>query len=156
MALGFFPLHYASFPNKFSQAETTFPDITTAQTPAWISNYVPRKMWDEITYPSLNFNGCTVGIYVWISNFIPYFIIYVISKRSHRNSHAADLQNTLLPILNHSKKAYIMYVDDLLRICTSIYYMFLHAIHALIKYLFSFSRDQLNVWAVAKPSLICT
>ena len=30
--------------------------------PAWISNYVPRKVWDEITYPFLNFNGCTVEV----------------------------------------------------------------------------------------------
>ena len=25
--------------------------------PAWISNYMPRKVWYEITYPFLNFNG---------------------------------------------------------------------------------------------------
>ena len=30
--------------------------------PAWISNHMPRKVWDEITYPFLNFNGCTVGV----------------------------------------------------------------------------------------------
>ena len=30
--------------------------------PAWISNYIPRKAWDEITYPFLNFNGCTVEV----------------------------------------------------------------------------------------------
>ena len=28
--------------------------------PAWISNYMPGKLWGEITYPSLNFNGRTV------------------------------------------------------------------------------------------------
>ena len=28
--------------------------------PAWMSNYIHYKMWDEITYPFLNFNGCTV------------------------------------------------------------------------------------------------
>ena len=27
-------------------------------TPAWISNHMPIKVWDEITYPFLNFNGC--------------------------------------------------------------------------------------------------
>ena len=26
--------------------------------PAWISNYMPGKVWDEITYPFQNFNGC--------------------------------------------------------------------------------------------------
>ena len=30
--------------------------------PAWISNHLPRKVWDEITYPFLNFNGCTVEV----------------------------------------------------------------------------------------------
>ena len=29
-------------------------------------------MWDEITYPFLNFNGATVEVYEWISNFIPH------------------------------------------------------------------------------------
>ena len=28
--------------------------------PAWISKYIPYKVWDKITYPFLNFNGCTV------------------------------------------------------------------------------------------------
>ena len=28
--------------------------------PAWISNYIHYKMWGEITYPFLNFNGATV------------------------------------------------------------------------------------------------
>ena len=30
--------------------------------PAWISNYIHYKMWDEITYPFLNFNGCTIEV----------------------------------------------------------------------------------------------
>ena len=30
--------------------------------PAWISNHLPGKVWDEITYPFLNFNGCTVEV----------------------------------------------------------------------------------------------
>ena len=29
----------------------------------WISNYVPRKVWGEITYPFLNFNGATVEVW---------------------------------------------------------------------------------------------
>ena len=28
--------------------------------PERISNYIHYKMWDEISYPFLNFNGCTV------------------------------------------------------------------------------------------------
>ena len=42
-------------------------------------NHVSRKLWDEITYPFSNFNGCTVEVWEWISNFIPYFISVVIT-----------------------------------------------------------------------------
>ena len=34
---------------------------------------MPSKAWDEITYPFLNFNGCTVEVQEWISNFIPHY-----------------------------------------------------------------------------------
>ena len=47
--------------------------------PAWISNHMPSKAWDEITYPFLNFNYCTVDVCEWISNFIPQFIMHVIT-----------------------------------------------------------------------------
>ena len=30
--------------------------------PAWISKYIHYKVCDEITYPSLNFNGATVEV----------------------------------------------------------------------------------------------
>ena len=30
--------------------------------PAWISNYIHYKLWGEITYPFLNFNGATVEV----------------------------------------------------------------------------------------------
>ena len=30
--------------------------------PAWINNHMPNKVWDEITYPFLNFNDCTVEV----------------------------------------------------------------------------------------------
>ena len=30
--------------------------------PAWISNHMLNKVWDEITYPYLNFNGATVEV----------------------------------------------------------------------------------------------
>ena len=43
------------------------------------SNYMHYKIWDELTYPFLNFNGCTVEVYEWISNFIPHFIMDVIT-----------------------------------------------------------------------------
>ena len=46
--------------------------------PAWISNHLPGKGWDEITYPSINCNGCTVEAWELIGNFIPHFIMDVI------------------------------------------------------------------------------
>ena len=30
--------------------------------PAWISIYIHYKVWDEITYPFLNFNGWSLGM----------------------------------------------------------------------------------------------
>ena len=30
--------------------------------PEWISNYTYHYVWDEITYPFLNFNGSTVEV----------------------------------------------------------------------------------------------
>ena len=30
--------------------------------PAWISNNIYYKVWDEIIYPFLNFNGATVQV----------------------------------------------------------------------------------------------
>ena len=36
-------------------------------------------MWDEITYPFPNFNGGTVEVREWISNFNPHFTEYVIT-----------------------------------------------------------------------------
>ena len=31
-------------------------------TPAWISNDTHYKVWSEITYPFINFNGATVEV----------------------------------------------------------------------------------------------
>ena len=38
-------------------------------------------MWDEITYPSPNFNGCTVEVWERISDFIPHSKFNSIQKR---------------------------------------------------------------------------
>ena len=37
--------------------------------PAWISNYIHYKLRDEIPYPFPNFNGATVEVWEWMSNF---------------------------------------------------------------------------------------
>ena len=38
-----------------------------------------HDVWDEISYPFPNFNGSTVEVWEWISNFIPHFIVHVIT-----------------------------------------------------------------------------
>ena len=37
------------------------------------------KVWDEITYPFLNFNGTSVEVLEWINNFTSHFIMGVIT-----------------------------------------------------------------------------
>ena len=47
--------------------------------PAWISNYIHSKVWDEITYRFPSSNGCTAEVWEWISDFIPHFTRRVIN-----------------------------------------------------------------------------
>ena len=37
-----------------------------------ISNYILYKVWNEITYPFPNFNGCTIYVCKWTCEFIPF------------------------------------------------------------------------------------
>ena len=53
--------------------------IVTTLIPAWVGNHMPYKVWDEITYPFPNFNGGTVEVWEWISNFMPDFTRHVIT-----------------------------------------------------------------------------
>ena len=46
--------------------------------PAWISNCSHYEVWDEITCPFQNFNGCIVVVWGWKSNFISQFTENVI------------------------------------------------------------------------------
>ena len=39
--------------------------------PSMDKYYTHYKVCDEITYPIPNFNGATVEVWEWISNFIP-------------------------------------------------------------------------------------
>ena len=48
--------------------------------PAWITDYIHSKVWDEITYPFPNFNGATVEVWEWISNFIARCVLDVICR----------------------------------------------------------------------------
>ena len=36
------------------------------------------KVWDEITYPSPNFPGCTVEVLKWISDFFSHIMMDII------------------------------------------------------------------------------
>ena len=47
---------------------------------AGISNHMPSKVWDEISYPFSNFNGSTVEVWEWICNFTPHYIMDVITN----------------------------------------------------------------------------
>ena len=47
--------------------------------PAWVSNYIHYKVYNEITYPFPNFNSATIEAYEWISNFIPHFTGHMIT-----------------------------------------------------------------------------
>ena len=50
----------ASNPGQYLQIWGSFYWYGSTLIPAWISNYIHYKAWDEITYPFLNFNGATV------------------------------------------------------------------------------------------------
>ena len=47
--------------------------------PAWISNHIHYKVWDEITYPFLNFHHGTIEVWEWVSSFISHFAGHVIT-----------------------------------------------------------------------------
>ena len=47
--------------------------------PTCISNHMLSRVWCEITYPFLNFNGNAVEVWERIYNFIPHFIMDVIT-----------------------------------------------------------------------------
>ena len=40
---------------------------------------MPSKLWNEITYPFLNFNGYIIEVYKWINSLIIRFIMDVIT-----------------------------------------------------------------------------
>ena len=54
--------------------------LTLTLVPAWRSNQILGKGWYENIYPFQNIKDCTVEVWVRISNFIPHFIIDVITN----------------------------------------------------------------------------
>ena len=52
---------FMTTPN-FGDTSSPFCQYGLTLIPAWISNHMPGKEWDEITYPFLNFNGATIEV----------------------------------------------------------------------------------------------
>ena len=110
--------------------------------PAWISNHMPSKMWDEIIHPFPNSNGCTVevnGLVVWdtitypfpnfngvtikvwerICNFIPQFIIDIIAypcwksqTNGRTNLNTHQLWNLGFPVSKHTLKVWMEALNE--------------------------------------------
>ena len=54
--------------------------------PAWISNYIHYKVYDEIIYPFPKFNGAAIELWEWISYFISHFIGNGVTSQISSNS----------------------------------------------------------------------
>ena len=74
-------------------------------TPVWISNHMPSKVWDEITYLFPNFNGVVVGVLKSIWNFIPHFIIGAITYPCW--DHFATCPTFIISCRNRSRSRFI-------------------------------------------------
>ena len=63
--------------DELKMLKTWDPSTNTDLTfiPVWMNNHMPSLVWDEITEPFLNLNGCIVEVWEWIGNLIPHFII---------------------------------------------------------------------------------
>ena len=46
----------------YSSPVAPFTNMVLTLIPAWISNHMSCNVWEEITYPFLTFNGCTVEV----------------------------------------------------------------------------------------------
>ena len=66
---------------------------------AWISNHNHYKVWEEITYPFPNFNGCTIEVWEWISYFILHFIMDVITIWRAYSNGIAEVECRLDSVL---------------------------------------------------------
>ena len=47
---------------------------------------MPRKIWDEITDPFPNVNGCAFKVWEWVSNYTQYFTMNVIAYTGYHLS----------------------------------------------------------------------
>ena len=67
----------SSWPQHFRHDHFSFHVLTLI--PTWIGNHMSDIIWDGITYPFPNFNGCSVEVCWWISNFISHPIMDVVT-----------------------------------------------------------------------------
>ena len=82
--LGEYPSHSIPIPSRWSTIQVQMPEAPfywhgLTLITVLIGNHKPSKMWDEITYPFQIFNGCTVEVWEWASNFTPHLMIDVIT-----------------------------------------------------------------------------
>ena len=68
---------------------------------------MPSTVWDEITYPFPNFNGCTVEVWEWMCNIILYFIIDVITVYP-----VAGVYKVITIVLNGNTQNMIEFPED--------------------------------------------
>ena len=79
-------------------------------------------MWAEITYPFLNFNGCTIAVYEWISNPPPP------PPHTHTHTHTHTLYNGCnylsmlgLKLIHVSKRGHCCSTHEKLRLYPSVH-----------------------------------
>ena len=72
-------LVHSGFHWTFGRGPIYWHLLSTNFNPSMGINYINRKVWDVITYPSPNFNSSAVEILEWIRQFIPHFIVYGIT-----------------------------------------------------------------------------
>ena len=72
-------------------------------------------MWDEITYPFPNFNGTPIEVWEWISNFIPCFVIDVITYPCRDQSWSIPVKEApgIISWVKKTKPCSAVYSDDL-------------------------------------------
>ena len=63
---------------------------------AWLSNYMPLKVWYKITYLFPNFKGATVEVWEWITNFISRIIMDVITYPCSDLSSSMSVKDVLV------------------------------------------------------------
>ena len=110
--------------------------------PAWISNHMPRKMWNEITFPFTNLNGSTVEVWEWTSNFITHIIMDVMTypcwdlsltmlvKGATGNNFPFNVNITS----NHTKKLWYLF---LMKAQLSFYYIYCYLYSPAVALLYS-------------------